>query len=212
MSKKQVTYNSSFARPSYRLPSDKKVQSPRDNSGLRETRGRPVVTVPLWLVVPPIILLYVTGMKPNRLYSRDHFWLDHWAQQKLICHLNLGNHVDAQEWHITNRKCRDSGVQGQFDRSSLLREMTVGVGGGTVLDVHVLPNDTALTILKQEFHWVRAPESDSSSDSDNDSDSDSDSDSNMDPDDEEDVNFQLPPKPERFHWLKRIFWWRHLIF
>ncbi|KAG8312726.1 WD40 repeat protein [Homalodisca vitripennis] len=32
-------HNSSPARLSYRLPSDKKVQSPRDNSGLRETRG-----------------------------------------------------------------------------------------------------------------------------------------------------------------------------
>ncbi|KAG8273035.1 Diphthamide biosynthesis protein 3 [Homalodisca vitripennis] len=42
--RKQETYNSSPARPSYRLPSDKKVQSPHDNSGLRETHGRPVVT------------------------------------------------------------------------------------------------------------------------------------------------------------------------
>ncbi|KAG8326836.1 hypothetical protein J6590_032669 [Homalodisca vitripennis] len=32
-------YNSSPATLSYSLPSDKKVQSPRDNSGLRETRG-----------------------------------------------------------------------------------------------------------------------------------------------------------------------------
>ncbi|KAG8326374.1 hypothetical protein J6590_044362 [Homalodisca vitripennis] len=32
-------HNSSPARLSYTLPSDKKVQSPRDNSGLRETRG-----------------------------------------------------------------------------------------------------------------------------------------------------------------------------
>ncbi|KAG8284736.1 Cytoplasmic tRNA 2-thiolation protein 2 [Homalodisca vitripennis] len=35
-------HNSSPARLSYTLPSDKKVQSPRDNSGLRETRGMSV--------------------------------------------------------------------------------------------------------------------------------------------------------------------------
>ncbi|KAG8263663.1 ATP-binding cassette sub- A member 1 [Homalodisca vitripennis] len=35
---KSKKHNSSLARLSYRLPSDKKVQSPRDNSGLRETR------------------------------------------------------------------------------------------------------------------------------------------------------------------------------
>ncbi|KAG8252976.1 hypothetical protein J6590_045180 [Homalodisca vitripennis] len=39
------------------------------------------------------------------LPSRDHFWL-----QKPMCHLNLGNLMDVQERHITNRKCRDSGV------------------------------------------------------------------------------------------------------
>ncbi|KAG8266700.1 General transcription factor IIF subunit 2 [Homalodisca vitripennis] len=36
-------HNSSPARLSYTLPSDKKVQSPRDNSGLRETRGMSVI-------------------------------------------------------------------------------------------------------------------------------------------------------------------------
>ncbi|KAG8294332.1 Importin-11, partial [Homalodisca vitripennis] len=41
-------HNSSPARPSYRLPSDKKVQSPRDNSGLRETRGMSVVNFDEW--------------------------------------------------------------------------------------------------------------------------------------------------------------------
>ncbi|KAG8283957.1 Transcription activator [Homalodisca vitripennis] len=46
-----------------------------------------------------------------------------------MCHLNLGNLMDVQERHITNRKCRDSGVQGLIDRSSLLREMIVGVDG-----------------------------------------------------------------------------------
>ncbi|KAG8256704.1 hypothetical protein J6590_063017 [Homalodisca vitripennis] len=28
-----------------------------------------------------------------------------------MCHLNLGNLMDVQEWHITNRKCRsDTGL------------------------------------------------------------------------------------------------------
>ncbi|KAG8287009.1 hypothetical protein J6590_046983 [Homalodisca vitripennis] len=51
----------------------------------------------------------------------------HWTQEKPTCHLNLGNLMEVQERHITNRICPDSGVQGQFDRSSLLWEMTVGV-------------------------------------------------------------------------------------
>ncbi|KAG8297156.1 hypothetical protein J6590_041464 [Homalodisca vitripennis] len=29
----------------------------------------------------------------------------HWAQQRPMCHLNLGNLMDVQEQHITNRKC-----------------------------------------------------------------------------------------------------------
>ncbi|KAG8314085.1 hypothetical protein J6590_100577, partial [Homalodisca vitripennis] len=45
------------------------------------------------------------------------------------CHLNLSNLMDVQEWHNTNHKCRDSGVQGQFDKSRLLRETAVGVDG-----------------------------------------------------------------------------------
>ncbi|KAG8265665.1 hypothetical protein J6590_089962 [Homalodisca vitripennis] len=83
----------------------------------------------------------------NRLLSRDHFWLVYTfqlnlplAQQNPMWHLNLGNLMDFQERHITNRKCRDSGVQGQFDRSSLLREMTVGVGGVRFLISDVLPS------------------------------------------------------------------------
>ncbi|KAG8332090.1 hypothetical protein J6590_028075 [Homalodisca vitripennis] len=43
---------------------------------------------------------------------------------------NLGNLMNVQQRHINNRKCRDSGVQGQFDRSRLLREMTFGVWWG----------------------------------------------------------------------------------
>ncbi|KAG8282620.1 hypothetical protein J6590_033324 [Homalodisca vitripennis] len=49
------------------------------------------------------------------------------GREKPMCYLNLGNLMDVQERHITNRKCRDSGVQGQFDRSSILRETTVEV-------------------------------------------------------------------------------------
>ncbi|KAG8310719.1 hypothetical protein J6590_058872 [Homalodisca vitripennis] len=42
------------------------------------------------------------------------------------------------ERHITNRKCRDSGLRGQFNRSSRLWEMTVGVGGVCSLTSEVL--------------------------------------------------------------------------
>ncbi|KAG8269563.1 hypothetical protein J6590_104973, partial [Homalodisca vitripennis] len=50
-------------------------------------------------------------------------WL--YLPQKPMCHFNLGNLMDVQEWHITNRICRNSGFHGQFDRSSLLWEMIV---------------------------------------------------------------------------------------
>ncbi|KAG8265044.1 hypothetical protein J6590_103704 [Homalodisca vitripennis] len=46
---------------------------------------------------------------------------------------------DKEERHITNRKCRDSGAQEQFDRSSLLREMTVGVEVLAILNKGVPP-------------------------------------------------------------------------
>ncbi|KAG8243249.1 hypothetical protein J6590_049413 [Homalodisca vitripennis] len=36
----------------------------------------------------------------------------HCVQQKVKCHLNLGNLMDVQERHITNRKCRDIEVEG----------------------------------------------------------------------------------------------------
>ncbi|KAG8246631.1 hypothetical protein J6590_080015 [Homalodisca vitripennis] len=52
------------------------------------------------------------------------------------------NLMDVQERHITNRICRDSGVHGQFDRSSLLWEMTVVVGGVCSLTSEVLANLT----------------------------------------------------------------------
>ncbi|KAG8283931.1 hypothetical protein J6590_003622 [Homalodisca vitripennis] len=39
-----------------------------------------------------------------------------------------GHNKNRCERHITNRKFRDSGVRGQFDRSSLLQEMTEMVG------------------------------------------------------------------------------------
>ncbi|KAG8243853.1 hypothetical protein J6590_037021 [Homalodisca vitripennis] len=35
----------------------------------------------------------------------------HWVQQKIDVYLNLDNLMDVQERHITNRKCRDSGLQ-----------------------------------------------------------------------------------------------------
>ncbi|KAG8316476.1 hypothetical protein J6590_049600 [Homalodisca vitripennis] len=50
--------------------------------------------------------------------ARNQYWLAtfqlnlHWAQQKPMCHFNLGNLMDVQERHITNHKLRDSGVQG----------------------------------------------------------------------------------------------------
>ncbi|KAG8251080.1 hypothetical protein J6590_088162 [Homalodisca vitripennis] len=47
------------------------------------------------------------------------------SQQKTMCHLNMGNLIHVQERHITNRKCRDSG-------------MTVGVGGVCSLTSEVL--------------------------------------------------------------------------
>ncbi|KAG8288476.1 hypothetical protein J6590_016599 [Homalodisca vitripennis] len=60
------------------------------------------------------------------LPSRDHFWLIYTFQSNLpLGTAKADVPMDIQEWHITNRKCRDSGVQGQFNRSSLLREMTV---------------------------------------------------------------------------------------
>ncbi|KAG8286817.1 hypothetical protein J6590_051807 [Homalodisca vitripennis] len=65
--------------------------------------------------------------------SRDKF-----NGQKPICYLNLGNLMDVQERHIIDRKCRDPGVHGQFDRSNLLREMTVGVGRVCSLTSEVL--------------------------------------------------------------------------
>ncbi|KAG8312170.1 DNA damage-binding protein 2 [Homalodisca vitripennis] len=41
------------------------------------------------------------------------YWFNpHWAQRKLLCYLNLGNPMDVQERHITNRKYRDSGCKG----------------------------------------------------------------------------------------------------
>ncbi|KAG8334020.1 hypothetical protein J6590_098739 [Homalodisca vitripennis] len=53
----------------------------------------------------------------------------HFKQQKPMCHSNLGNLMDVQERHIANRKCRDSGVLGQFDRSirSLTSEVLVSL-------------------------------------------------------------------------------------
>ncbi|KAG8309567.1 hypothetical protein J6590_082513 [Homalodisca vitripennis] len=64
--------------------------------------------------------------------------------------------VDCQllrERHITNRICRDSGVHGQFDRSSLQWEMTVGVGGVCSLTSEVLANLTKGMPPPAYFDW-----------------------------------------------------------
>ncbi|KAG8291430.1 hypothetical protein J6590_059599 [Homalodisca vitripennis] len=46
------------------------IQAPQGRpTGCRAIR-RPVVTVPLWLVVPPIILFYVTDVRTRYLVSR----------------------------------------------------------------------------------------------------------------------------------------------
>ncbi|KAG8335341.1 hypothetical protein J6590_070580 [Homalodisca vitripennis] len=90
-------------------------------------------------------LLESADVEFNRRFaqpSRDHSWLFYIFKLNLrttgTCHLNLGNLMDVQERNITNSKCRDSGVQGQFDRSSLLPELTVGVGGVCSLTSEVL--------------------------------------------------------------------------
>ncbi|KAG8329952.1 hypothetical protein J6590_074675 [Homalodisca vitripennis] len=88
--------------------------------------------------------------------SRTH----HWAQQKPVCHLNLGNLMDVYERHITNRKCRDSGVHGQFNKSSLQWEMTVGVGGVCFLTSEVLTSFNKGVLTPAYFDrrgWFRAP-------------------------------------------------------
>ncbi|KAG8280065.1 hypothetical protein J6590_090539 [Homalodisca vitripennis] len=74
-------------------------------------------------------------------------------KQKPMCHFNLGNLMDVQERHITNRIYRDSGVHGQFDRSSLLWEMTVGVGGVHFLTSEVLANLTKGMPSHAYFDW-----------------------------------------------------------
>ncbi|KAG8335178.1 hypothetical protein J6590_074967 [Homalodisca vitripennis] len=81
----------------------------------------------------------------STLPSRDHLWLVYTFQLSLPLGTaktdvspNLGNLLFVQERHITNRKCRDSGDQGQFDRSGLLWEMTFGVGGVCSLTSEVL--------------------------------------------------------------------------
>ncbi|KAG8265298.1 hypothetical protein J6590_097854 [Homalodisca vitripennis] len=64
------------------------------------------------------------------------------------------NLMDVQERHITNRKCQNSGVHGQFHRSSLLWEMTVGVGGVCSLISEVLVNLNKGMPLPACFDWT----------------------------------------------------------
>ncbi|KAG8312730.1 hypothetical protein J6590_018370 [Homalodisca vitripennis] len=47
--------------------------------------------------------------RPMTLISVHH--TNPLCQQKLMCHLNLGNLIDVQERQITNRKYRNSGMQ-----------------------------------------------------------------------------------------------------
>ncbi|KAG8299547.1 hypothetical protein J6590_098267 [Homalodisca vitripennis] len=81
-------------------------------------------------------------------------------EQKPVCHLNLGNLMDVYERHITNRKCRDSGVYGQFNKSSLQWEMTIGVGGVCSLTSEVLTSFNKGVPPPAYFDWrgwFRAP-------------------------------------------------------
>ncbi|KAG8314298.1 hypothetical protein J6590_096039 [Homalodisca vitripennis] len=62
---------------------------------------------------------YLLTLRFDHYPQRIHFCLvytfqldPHWIQQKPACHLNLGNLVDVHKWHITNRKCQDSGAEG----------------------------------------------------------------------------------------------------
>ncbi|KAG8301206.1 hypothetical protein J6590_058201 [Homalodisca vitripennis] len=87
----------------------------------------------LWGVTNPLIKKGSAGVSKVeggnvfvRFFKDIKFFVTNW-KQKPMCHFNLGKLMDVQERHITNRLCRDSGVHGQFDRSSLLWEMTVGV-------------------------------------------------------------------------------------
>ncbi|KAG8275208.1 hypothetical protein J6590_091310, partial [Homalodisca vitripennis] len=74
----------------------------------------------------------------------DHFWLVYTFQQnpplgtvKTDVSLKYGQ---PYGWHITNRKCRYYGVHGQFDRYSLMWDITVGVDGVCSLTSEVLPS------------------------------------------------------------------------
>ncbi|KAG8261531.1 hypothetical protein J6590_070441 [Homalodisca vitripennis] len=69
---------------------------------------------------PRDCLFYCSKRGPPK---RVHFWLVytlqlnlHRVQQKVMSHVNLENLIDVQERHITNRKCRDIGVQGLIFR------------------------------------------------------------------------------------------------
>ncbi|KAG8262728.1 hypothetical protein J6590_048242 [Homalodisca vitripennis] len=66
------------------------------------------------------------------------------TRQKPMCHFNLGNLMDVQERHITNRICRDFGVQW---------EMTVGIGGVCSLTSEVLANLTKGMPPPAYFDW-----------------------------------------------------------
>ncbi|KAG8337835.1 hypothetical protein J6590_015507 [Homalodisca vitripennis] len=93
-----------------------------------QMRISPMASMYLCILLPIVLYSYLNPHKASFEHGSLLAGLYHpvqpTAQQKP--NLNLGNLIDVQERHITNRKCRDSGIHGQFDRSSLLWEMTVG--------------------------------------------------------------------------------------
>ncbi|KAG8247277.1 hypothetical protein J6590_064245 [Homalodisca vitripennis] len=93
------------------------------------------------------------GMYPMSGYHHrpKYFGLREASRHKPMCHFNL---MDVQERHITNSKFRDSGVHGQFDRSSLPWKMTVGVGGVCSITSEVLASLNKGVPTHAYFDWI----------------------------------------------------------
>ncbi|KAG8262120.1 hypothetical protein J6590_058490 [Homalodisca vitripennis] len=85
-----------------------------------------------------ILLFYIEISRPSTLSLQ----IDVAGPRKIVQKTGLSTGLSIQprfsERHTTSRKCPDYGVHGQFDRSSLLWEMTVGVGGVCSLTSEVL--------------------------------------------------------------------------
>ncbi|KAG8244737.1 hypothetical protein J6590_015275 [Homalodisca vitripennis] len=62
-----------------------------------------------------------------------------------VYHLNMGNPMDILERHITNRICRDIGVEGWIDMSSLVQMMAAGVGGASLVIEAVAGHESVVT-------------------------------------------------------------------